>query len=42
MKKRIGLALFLLIIGLLIINPLYFIADKNKTYDNKFINLLAR
>lgn len=42
MKKRIGLALLLLIIGLLLPSPCYFIADKNKTYDNKFINLLAR
>lgn len=42
MKKRIGLALLLLIIGLLLPSPNYFIGDKNKTYDNEFINSLAK
>lgn len=41
MKKRIGLALLLLIIGLLLPNPCYFIGDRNSTYDNEYINLLA-
>ena len=42
MKKRIGLALLLLLIGLLLPSPYYFIGDKNKTYDNEFINSLAK
>ena len=42
MKKRIGLALLLLIIGLLLPSPCYFIGDRNSTYDNEFINLLAK
>ena len=42
MKKRIGLALLLLLIGLLLPSPNYFIGDKNKTYDNEFINSLAK
>ena len=42
MKKRIGLALLLLIIGLLLPNPCYFIGDKTKIYDNEFINSLAK
>ena len=41
MKKRIGLALLLLIIGLLLPSPRYFIGDRNSTYDNEFINSLA-
>lgn len=41
MKKRIGLALLLLLIGLLLPSPNYFIGDRNSTYDNEFINLLA-
>ena len=42
MKKRIGLALLLLIIGLLLPSPCYFIGDRNSTYDNEFINSLAK
>ena len=42
MKKRIGLALLLLIIGLLLPSPRYFIGDRNSTYDNEFINSLAK
>lgn len=42
MIKRIGLALLLLLIGLLLPSPNYFIGDKNKTYDNEFINSLAK
>ena len=42
MKKRIGLALLLLLIGLLLPSPNYFIGDKTKTYDNEFINSLAK
>ena len=42
MKKRIGLALLLLLIGLLLPSPCYFIGDRNSTYDNEFINLLAK
>lgn len=42
MKKRIGLALLLLLIGLLLPSPNYFIGDKNKAYDNEFINSLAK
>lgn len=42
MKKRIGLALLLLIIGLLLPSPCYFIGDKTKIYDNEFINSLAK
>ena len=42
MKKRIGLALLLLIIGLLLPSQCYFIGDKNSTYDNEFINSLAK
>ena len=42
MKKRIGLALLLLLIGLLLPSPYYFIGDKTKTYDNEFINSLAK
>ena len=42
MKKRIGLALLLLLIGLLLPSPNYFIGDKNSTYDNEFINSLAK
>ena len=42
MKKRIGLALLLLLIGLLLPSPNYFIGDKNKMYDNEFINSLAK
>ena len=41
-KKRIGLALLLLIIGLLLPSPCYFIGDRNSTYDNEFINSLAK
>ena len=41
MKKRIGLALLLLLIGLLLPSPYYFTGDKNNTYDNEFINSLA-
>ena len=41
MIKRIGLALLLLLIGLLLPSPNYFIGDRNSTYDNEFINLLA-
>ena len=42
MKKRIGLALLLLLIGLLLPSPCYFIGDRNSTYDNEFINSLAK
>ena len=42
MKKRIGLALLLLLIGLLLPSPYYFIGDKTNTYDNEFINSLAK
>ena len=42
MIKRIGLALLLLLIGLLLPSPNYFIGDKNETYDNEFINSLAK
>ena len=42
MKKRIGLALLLLLIGLLLPSPNYFIGDKTNTYDNEFINSLAK
>ena len=42
MIKRIGLALLLLLIGLLLPSPNYFIGDKTKTYDNEFINSLAK
>ena len=42
MKKRIGLALLLLIIGLLLPSPYYFTGDKSNTYDNEFINSLAK
>ena len=42
MIKRIGLALLLLLIGLLLPSPNYFIGDKNNTYDNEFINSLAK
>ena len=42
MKKRIGLALLLLLIGLLLPSQCYFIGDKNSTYDNEFINSLAK
>ena len=42
MKKRIGLALLLLIIGLVLPSPCYFIGDRNSTYDNEFINSLAK
>ena len=42
MIKRIGLALLLLIIGLLLPSPCYFIGDRNSTYDNEFINSLAK
>ena len=42
MKKRIGLALLLLIIGLLLPSPCYVIGDRNSTYDNEFINSLAK
>ena len=42
MKKRIGLALLLLLIGLLLPSPCYFIVDRNSTYDNEFINSLAK
>ena len=42
MIKRIGLALLLLLIGLLLPSPNYFIGDKNNTYDNEFINCLAK
>ena len=42
MKKRIGLALLLLLIGLLLPSPGYFIGGKNETYDNEFINSLAK
>lgn len=42
MKKRIELALLLLIIGLLLPSPCYFIGDRNSTYDNEFINSLAK
>ena len=42
MIKRIGLALLLLLIGLLLPSPNYFIGDKNKTYDNEFIKSLAK
>ena len=42
MIKRIGLALLVLLIGLLLPSPNYFIGDKNKTYDNEFINSLAK
>ena len=42
MKKRIGLALLLLLIGLLLPSPYYFTGDKNNTYDNEFINSLAK
>ena len=42
MKKRIGLTLLFLLIGLLLPSPNYFIGDKNKTYDNEFINSLAK
>ena len=42
MQKRIGLALLLLLIGLLLPSPCYFIGDRNSTYDNEFINLLAK
>ena len=42
MKKRIGLALLFLIIGLLLPSPCYFIGDRNSTYDNEFINSLAK
>ena len=42
MKKRIGLALLLLVIGLLLPSPCYFIGDRNSTYDNEFINSLAK
>ncbi len=42
MKKRIGLAILLLLIGLLLPSPSYFIGDKNSTYDNEFINSLAK
>ena len=42
MKKRIGLALLLLLIGLLLPSPYYFTGDKSNTYDNEFINLLAK
>ncbi len=42
MIKRIGLALLLLLIGLLLPSPNYFIGDKNKTYDDEFINSLAK
>ena len=42
MIKRIGLALLLLLIGLLLPSPNYFIGDKTNTYDNEFINSLAK
>ena len=42
MIKRIGLALLLLLIGLLLPSPYYFIGDKTNTYDNEFINSLAK
>ena len=42
MKKRIGLALLLLLIGLLLPSPCYFIGDRNSMYDNEFINSLAK
>ena len=42
MIKRIGLALLLLLIGLLLPSQCYFIGDKNSTYDNEFINSLAK
>ena len=42
MKKRIGLALLLLLIGLLLPSPYYFTGDKNNMYDNEFINSLAK
>jgi len=42
MKKRIGLALLLLLIGLLLPSPYYFTGDKSNTYDNEFINSLAK
>ena len=42
MIKRIGLALLLLLIGLLLPSPCYFIGDRNSTYDNEFINSLAK
>lgn len=42
MKKRIGLALLLLLIGLLLPSPCYFIGDRNSTYDNEFVNSLAK
>ena len=42
MKKRIGLALLLLIIGLLLPSPYYFTGDKSNTYDNEFINSLVK
>ena len=42
MIKRIGLALLLLLIGLLLPSPYYFTGDKNNTYDNEFINSLAK
>ena len=42
MKKRIGLALLLLLIGLLLPSPYYFTGDKTNTYDNEFINSLAK
>ena len=42
MIKRIGLALLLLLIGLLLPSPRYFIGDKSNTYDNEFINSLAK
>ena len=42
MIKRIGLALLLLLIGLLLPSPNYFIGDKTNTFDNEFINSLAK